>query len=252
MKALLLFYFLTFICFNLSSIPDIANYVILDGLAKKHGTDKGSSWHNYTKYYAKYFSPLKDKPIKLLEIGLERGASARMWEEYFPLANLHFIDIVADSISNFMKNASPRSHCHLANQSDKASLSHFLTQAGSNFDIIIDDGGHSVQEQITSFEVLFPHVKSGGIYVIEDLFTSYLKNYYGREIGGYGTEESPCTGHNTTIEFLQKLSSEINSFTANHHCGDVHKNVKNVARSYYQQHIESIHFYNAICFILKR
>ena len=60
------------------------NYAKLDALALKAGTDKSSAQHNYTKIYSRYFSPIKDKPLKFLEIGIYKGNSVKMWENYFP------------------------------------------------------------------------------------------------------------------------------------------------------------------------
>ena len=71
----------------------------------------------------------------------------------------------------------------------KKSLIQFIQQSGGDFDIILDDGGHKMDQQITSFRVLFPILKSGGVYIIEDLGTSYLLEW-----GGYGTKPNPKTG----------------------------------------------------------
>ena len=112
---------------------------------------------------------LEDKPIKFLEIGIFEGASVKLWEEYFKNADLHFIDITFQNIKHF----SNRSHYHLCDQENPESLQAFIQKTGGDFDLIIDDGGHTMKQQITSFVTLFPYLKSGGIYIIEDLHTSY-------------------------------------------------------------------------------
>jgi len=64
---------------------------LLNRLALEFGTDKGPIGHNYTRIYAKYFAPLKQKPIRFLELGLFKGNSVKMWEKYFTHAELHFL-----------------------------------------------------------------------------------------------------------------------------------------------------------------
>jgi hypothetical protein len=65
----------------------------MDGLAIAANTDKSSRHHNYTRVYPKYFAAMRQKPITMLEFGIYMGHSAKMWEQYFPNAKLHFVDI---------------------------------------------------------------------------------------------------------------------------------------------------------------
>lgn len=76
----------------------------------------------------------------------------------------------------------------------------FAQSVGPEFDIIIDDGCHIVEHQITSFKTLFPLIKPKGMYIIEDLHTSYWKEY-----GGKGTLDNPQTTPLSAIKFLQRL-----------------------------------------------
>ena len=223
----------------------------LDQLAIKYGTDKSSKWHNYAPTYDKYFNSVRNFPLKFLEIGSGGGCSAHMWEQYFTNADLHFIDNTSDFVKNYQSTAPDRSHCYLVDQANEESLIQFIQQSGGDFDIILDDGGHKMDQQITSFRVLFPILKSGGVYIIEDLGTSYLLEW-----GGYGTKPNPKTGPGTTISFLQQLIDEINSFTVKPcqlpwFCADFRKYNQNDL-TYYQQHIESIHCYNCMVIIFKR
>ena len=182
----------------------------LDSLGLKYGTDKSSSFHSYTKIYEKYFEHLRSKPIKFLEIGFSHGASAHMWQDYFNNARLFFIDIDPSAI-NFLTYFK-RTSLHFANQEDPAELNHFIEQVGNDFDIIIDDGGHTMNQQITSFKILFPHLKSGGIYVIEDLHTSYP---YGPNYAlAYG---SGNPAQQTAVEFLKTLIDCVKSTRSTHY-----------------------------------
>jgi len=238
--------FLLFLLFSCNSVLSVGE---LDRLAIKYGTDKSSKCHHYTYVYDKYFNSLRFENINFLEIGLAGCASARMWEEYFPNASLFFMDIMEESIKKGKAVLSKRSKCFLADQANKNDLVCFTNNVNVKFDIIIDDGGHTMEQQINSFEVLFPYVKDGGVYVIEDLHTSYWEMY-----GGHGNIGSPKAEEGTAIKFLQNLVDAVNyigSFTgyANRDlCPDSLKESLN----YYQKNIESVHFYSSLCFIFKR
>jgi Methyltransferase domain len=219
----------------------------LDELAIQYGTDKSSYHHAYTKYYEKYFELMRDKPVKFLEIGFYRGASAHMWEDYFSNGDLFFIDINPHVFTQL--NEFKRVHINLVNQDDVCALNNFIEEVGTGFDIIIDDGGHTMSQQITSFKTLFPHVKSGGIYVIEDLHTSYP---YGPNYAfdyGCANPEQP-----TAVNFLKTLVDCVNLPGARTTCADARKCPRNLISdlSSYVSEIESIHFYCSLVFIIKK
>ncbi len=220
----------------------------LDQIAHKCWTDKGSWGHNYVEQYDKHFAHLRDKNIKLLEIGFYQGASAYMWEAYFSRAALYHIDI-EQWCYQYAKTLSNRSKLHMVDQSSPEQLRKYVEEIGGNFDIIIDDGSHMVQHQIISFKTLFPFLKSGGIYVIEDLFSSYWKEY-----GGNGSKENPATGPNSTISFLKQLLDDVNQVGARNAYANIDVCPKNIVDSltYYQKNIKEMHFSCNLCFIIKR
>jgi len=213
-------------------------YRHLDDLALKAGTDKASHHHDYMEAYSHYFSAIKDEPIKFLEIGIWEGSSVKLWEQYFKNAELHFIDATLEAV----KYHSTRSHYHIAQQEVLPDLIKFLEDAGSGFDVIIDDGGHTMKQQICSFIHLFPHLKSQGIYVIEDLHTSYWchSNTDNRSL--------------TTIAFLKNLIDKVN-FVGMSTCCASHQNLSELVikkMDTYQKDIKSICFYDSLVFITKR
>lgn len=132
-------------------------------LAKKHGTDKKSK-HNYTPTYYAMFKDRVEGVRRILEIGIKRGASLYMWEEFFPNAQVFGIDnnpkrlITAGRIKSF-----------LADQLDAASLRKVAAVADGLFDVIIDDGSHIPEHQLLAARTLLPSLASDGIYVIEDV-----------------------------------------------------------------------------------
>ena len=141
--------------------------------------DKGTihnGCHSYTYFYDRLFTPLRDKPLLILEIGVCGGGSLKMWYEYFPNATIIGLDINDESeLSN------DRTYVYQLDQSDDKELENFVAQCKLNnyeFDIIIDDGSHHMRDQQVTLGYLFPLLKSKGIYVIEDLHTSLVDNGY--------------------------------------------------------------------------
>jgi len=123
----------------------------LSEISRLFDTDKGPGIHNYTPIYEPYFEPIRTRPIRFLEIGVFKGGSMKMWETYFPAADLHFVDLTA---VHMIYNMSSRSTLHILDQSNQTALNEFAAQIGQ-FDVIIDDGGHKMEEQIKTFEVQF-------------------------------------------------------------------------------------------------
>jgi cephalosporin hydroxylase len=178
----------------------------LSALAKLHGTDKGTEeltrlrWRGrqtlaakrYTNTYARFFAPLADQSINLLEIGIDRGGSLRLWEDFFPQASIHAIDINPRCV----QYASDRVTVHIGSQTDQRFLEEVARESG-RLDIVIDDGGHTMEQQLVSLRTLWPHVKPKGFYVIEDTHTSYMT-----EFGGGGRD--------STMSHLQSLLDHLN------------------------------------------
>ncbi len=211
-------------------------------------TDKSSEFHFYTHIYDSYLSRVKGSEITFLEIGFATGGSAQMWDTYFtnPNTELYFIDI-DEKCFNHTEKLSKRCSLYMANQEKKDELISTISIINKKFDIIIDDGGHTMNQQRVSFETLFPFVKPGGVYIVEDLQTSYLKLY-----GGNGDFDNPLAGPQTMIRFLASLIDEVNYLGGRTGLGDP-RNRKNMVSelNYYQNHIKSIHFYNNLCFVFK-
>ena len=135
-------------------------------------TDKGMHDHGFVEIYERFFFDLKDKPIKILEIGIYYGGSLNLWSNYFPQANVFGIDIHPKN-----EYDTDRIKTFVANQADRNQLKSFIDANGGDFDIIIDDGGHTMEQQQVSFGFLFPFIKPGGYYVIEDLHTSIVNQH---------------------------------------------------------------------------
>jgi len=122
--------------------------------------DKGTA-HSYIDYYSKWFDCLKTKTFNLLEIGIAEGKSLKMWKEYFPNAHIFGVDIV-NKIHYSEKNIT-------VFHADATSLNFLNLIETLNFDIIIDDGSHILNDQINACSHLLPRLNSGGFYIIEDI-----------------------------------------------------------------------------------
>lgn len=142
----------------------------LDAIGVRHGTDKSSLGHDYLSFYENYFSPLRTRRIKLLEIGVANGASVKMWEEYFPEAEIIGVDVVP-TCKQFEGG---RIAVEIVRPGDFADLARVAAERGP-FDIVIEDASHRWNDQIQSLKTPFPHVKPGGVYIVEDLHTNYGK-----------------------------------------------------------------------------
>lgn len=139
----------------------------LDALACKFRTDKGSAGahgHGYTRWYAPLFAPLKMEPISILELGVSGGASLKLWEAYFPNANIIGLDINEKMLSM----SRPRVEVMMVNTGVPLRLQQFV-DTPRQFDVIIDDGSHVLEDVVLALKYLWPTVKRGGLYIIEDL-----------------------------------------------------------------------------------
>ncbi|HJW30670.1 MAG TPA: class I SAM-dependent methyltransferase, partial [Saprospiraceae bacterium] len=151
----------------------------LTSLAKIYKTDKWGA-HAYTPIYDKWFRDLRHRPVRLLEIGVGGftkahfgGNSLRMWKRYFPKGRITGIDIYDKT-----EFEEKRIRIYTGDQADAAFLEK-INRAEGPFDIIIDDGSHNQSDILASLATLFPLLKPGGIYVIEDTQTSYWERYEG-------------------------------------------------------------------------
>lgn len=206
----------------------------LNKLGLIYGTDKFGR-HFYTPHYMTHLRKYKYKKINLLEIvvgGYEipdsGGQSLRMWKKYFPFGRIYSIDIYDKS-----KLQENRIKIFKGSQIDQIFLGK-ITKKIKTLDIIIDDGSHLNEHVITSFKILFPKLKDGGIYVIEDTQTSYWEDF--------GGNSNDLTNSNTMMNFFKSLTDSLNNKEFI---------IKNYKQTYYDRKIISIHFYHNLIFIYK-
>lgn len=136
-------------------------------------TDKGDVGHGYTQHYLEHFRLIKDEKIRILELGIAGGGSLRLWEEFFPNADIIGADLRGECKGLLFK----RARVVIGNLRDPRFLS-TLALMGP-YDIIIDDASHIGSDQFLAFSYLFPSVVGGGVYIVEDTYTSYLDAFNG-------------------------------------------------------------------------
>jgi hypothetical protein len=206
----------------------------LNKLAKIYNTDKWGK-HFYTVHFMTHFKKFRYKKINLLEIGAGGyknpkigGESLRMWKRYFLFGMIYSIDLYDKSTLE-----EKRIKIFKGDQTDELFLKESVERIG-DIDIIIDDGSHINEHVVETFKILFPLLKSGGIYVVEDTQTSYWPSK--------GGDSNDLDNPDTTMNFFKKLTDGLN--------------YKEYMRpgyqpSFYDKNIVSIHFYHNLIFVYK-
>jgi hypothetical protein len=163
---------------------------LLCDLARKHYTDKGGEHffagqvcHYYTPVYDSYLHPRREIVRRVLELGVNKGSSLRMWEEYFPNALIVGVDNERSCLFQ-----TDRIHCVHADERLPLKLWKAV-EPHSPYDLIVDDGSHETHDQLSSVHVLLPLLKVvHGLYFIEDI------SIPGEEMAAKIMEQDPsCT-----------------------------------------------------------
>ena len=127
----------------------------------------------YFDSYDNFFSTYKGKDITFVEIGILDGGSLFMWRDYFG-ANARIIGVDLNPEAKKWENEG--FEIYIGSQSDRDFWREFVVDVG-DVDIVLDDGGHTYSQQIITTESLLPHIKDGGLIVIEDTHTSYMQGF---------------------------------------------------------------------------
>lgn len=186
-------------------------------------------WKHYFEIYDRHFSRFKGTDVHLVEFGVSQGGSLQMWKEYFgPKARIYGIDINP----HCEKLAEERIEIFIGDQEDRKFLK-ALTKKIPRIDILIDDGGHTMTQQINTYEEIFPFVDKNGVYLCEDLHTSYWPKWG----GGYKKR-------GTFIEYSKNFIDYINAW---HSVQPRRLKVTDFTKS-----VHSLHYYDSILVIEKR
>jgi hypothetical protein len=126
-------------------------------------------WAHYFDIYHRHFSKFVGREAHVLEIGIFSGGSLEMWRNYFgPKSHLYGVDIVEDC--KVYENE--YTTIFIGDQADRSFWKDFK-QRVPHLDILIDDGGHTTEQQIVTLEEMLPHLRPGGILLCEDVVGVY-------------------------------------------------------------------------------
>jgi predicted O-methyltransferase YrrM len=154
-------------------------------------TDKITTIHDYVRMYESLFSLPNQSFGTILEIGVHKGESLKLWSRVFPESKIYGIDINPRCLRYARENV----EIHLVDQSDRSALREFADKHGP-FDMIIDDGSHYMSHQINAWKSLWRYLNPRGLYVIEDVLTSYWTKYQ--------------DSYPTCVEFFRGMIDEVN------------------------------------------
>jgi MycE methyltransferase N-terminal/Methyltransferase domain len=206
----------------------------LGELAVRYQSDKWGGLHWFTPHYDRHFRDLRNEAVRVLEIGIGGysgswgGGSLKMWKRYFPRGLVYGLDVFDKSDLD-----EPRITTLRGDQNDPDQLVAVAERHGP-FDIVIDDGSHVNEHVLTSFRALLPHVRPGGFYVVEDLWTTYCP--------GYGGAEDRVAPPTTSVGLLKGLLDGLQY--EEHPPGGPEP-------SYSDTHVVGVHAYHNIAFVEK-
>ncbi len=187
-----------------------------------------SKWRHYFDVYHRHFERFRGREPTVVEIGVYHGGSLQMWKHYFGAGarvigvdrNPRLRDLGEDGIEIV-----------IGDQGDPA----FLRQLGRQYgpiDILIDDGGHTMPQQIGTVENLFGALAADGVILVEDTHTSYWREYGGG-----------LRAHSTFMQFAKHLVDELNAYHS--------RDPQSFVPGPFTQATRSIHFYDSIVVIEK-
>ncbi len=186
-------------------------------------------WSHYAGIYDRHLAKFRGTAVTLVEFGVSHGGSLQIWKRYLgPKARIIGVDINPEC----KKLEEEQITILIGDQGDKKFLESILKTAPA-IDILIDDGGHRMKQQVNTFEVLFPHITANGVYSCEDLNTSYWHRYG----GGYKKKGSFIEYSKNFIDYLNAWHSE---------------QPRRLNVSAFTKTVDSLHYYDGLLVIEKR
>lgn len=182
-------------------------------------------WVHYFDIYERHFRPYRKQRVTIVEFGVLHGGSLQMWKKYFGRK----ARIIGVDLEPRCKELEEKQiEIFIGDQSDRTFLRKLRESVGP-IDIVIDDGGHTMKQQTTTFREMWPALKDGGVYLIEDLHTSYWKMYGGgyKKLG-------------TFIEFSKKLIDQMHAWHAQK------SDRKRLKVDAYTRSIAAMHVYSSV------
>jgi O-antigen biosynthesis protein len=216
----------------------------LHELYANHTGKMSDKWSLYLDEYDRLFASMSDRPVRLLEIGVQNGGSLDIWSQFFPKAEA----IVGCDINSDCGNLTyddPRIGIIVGDAND-TQIQQLILQRSGQFDIVIDDGSHLSSDIIKTFALYFPCLAEGGTFIAEDLHCSYWNRFEGGLYYPY-----------SSIMFFKRLADVIN-----HEHWGVPKARSEILRGIFGKYgcemaeetlalVHSIEFINSMCVVRK-
>jgi len=139
-------------------------------------------WHHYLPIYDRYFGPWRNRPVRMLEIGVSHGGSLALWRKYLGKEAIIFGIDIDPACAKLDDQAA---QVRIGSQDDPGFLRAVVAEMGG-VDIVLDDGSHVSSHMRASLHTLYPLLSDGGIYMVEDLHACYWSLYE----GGYRRPDS--------------------------------------------------------------
>ena len=186
-------------------------------------------WKHYFEIYDRHFSRFRGTDVHIVEFGISHGGSLQMWKQYFGSnAKIFGIDINP----HCKKLEEEQIEIFIGDQEDRRFLKS-LTEKIPKIDILIDDGGHTMKQQINTYEELFSYIDKNGVYLCEDLHTSYWPKFGG--------------GYKKRGTFIERSKNFIDYINAWHSVQTSRLIVTEFTKS-----VHSLHYYDSVLVIEKR
>jgi glycosyltransferase involved in cell wall biosynthesis len=213
-------------------------------LYKTHTGKVSDKWALYLREYDRMFASYREQTISMLEIGIQNGGSLEIWSQYFPNAQ-KFVGCDINPDCAKLMYADPRISVIVGDATTAETQTQVLAQSAS-FDLIIEDGSHTSSDIVKAFARYFPALKTGGLFVAEDLHCSYWQDYEGGIFHPY-----------SSITFFKHLADMVN----HEHWGveksrsELIAGFKRVLNVDFDEtllgQISSVEFVNSICIVRK-
>ena len=176
-------------------------------------------WNHYFDIYHRHFAPYRGKEITVVEFGVQNGGSLQMWKDYFgPKAHITGVDI-DPRCAQFVEDGID---VVIGDQEDRGFLRSLAEKVGK-VDVLIEDGGHEMNQQINTFQEFWPSIRDGGVYLVEDLHTSYWAEYGG--------------GYKSRYSFIEYAKSLVDAQHAWHSRDPEQLAINEYTRSIYGMHV---------------
>lgn len=179
-------------------------------------------WQHYFDIYHRHLKRFRGRKVKVVEFGVSLGGSAQMWREYFgPRAQLYGVDCY----HKCKQWETDWFQVFIGDQADRGFLKRVANEVGP-VDVVIEDGGHYPHQQVATFEEFYPLIRPGGVFLIEDLHTSYWPEF----AGGLGKPD-------TFMEYSKPLVDQLNAY---------HSKEPGLAVDRFTKSTRSMHYYDSI------